>query len=51
MSLNTQSTPSFLKEFRLMKLKSIIRDLHKMNPDELAKIQKELDHLLHSSKK
>ncbi|MFC4076906.1 hypothetical protein [Salinithrix halophila] len=51
MSVNYQTMPSFLKEFRLMKLKAMIRDLQKMNPDELLHIQKEIDHLLHSSKK
>ncbi|MBO8170415.1 MAG: hypothetical protein H0Z33_00810 [Bacillaceae bacterium] len=35
-----------MKEFRLMKLESIIKDLHKLSPDELKKVQQEINELL-----
>lgn len=48
MSINPQyMPPSFLEEFRTLKLESLIRDLHKCTPDELIRIKKEIDQLLH----
>ncbi|SHE69632.1 hypothetical protein SAMN05444392_102412 [Seinonella peptonophila] len=46
MSVNPHYIPSFLEEFRSMKLEMMIRDLHKLNPDELIRVQKEIEHLL-----
>lgn len=46
-----QAMPSFLKEFRMIKLKSMIRDLQRLDPDELVRIQKEIEVLLHPSRK
>ncbi len=48
MSINPQYMPSFLEEFRSMKLEMMIRDLHKLSHDELMYIKKEIDDLLHS---
>ncbi|MBA4541738.1 MULTISPECIES: hypothetical protein [Thermoactinomyces] len=50
MSVNPQYMPSFLEEFRSMKLEMMIRDLHKLTHEELMRIQKEIDQLLHSDK-
>jgi hypothetical protein len=49
-SVNPQYMPSFLEEFRSMKLEMMIRDLHKLTHEELMRIQKEIDQLLHSDK-
>lgn len=48
MSVKTHYMPSFLEEFRSMKLEMMIRDLSKLSPDELLKIRQEIDQLLHS---
>lgn len=48
MSINSQYMPSFLEEFRSMKLEIMIRDLHKLNTEELQLIQKEIESLLHN---
>lgn len=48
MSVNPHFIPSFLEEFRSMKLDMIMRDLHKLNPDELIRVQKEIELLLHA---
>jgi hypothetical protein len=48
MAINPHYIPSFLEEFRSMKLDMIIRDLHKLNPEELIRVQKEIETLLHS---
>ncbi|SDW68082.1 hypothetical protein SAMN05444487_105118 [Marininema mesophilum] len=50
MSVETHIKPSLLEEFRSMKLNSMIRDLNKLNTDELIRIQREVDHLLDSTK-
>ncbi|SFS66872.1 hypothetical protein [Marininema halotolerans] len=50
MTVETRIKPSFLEEFRSMKLNSMIRDLKQLNTDELIRIQQELDHLLDSTK-
>lgn len=47
-SVNPHYMPSFLEEFRSMKLEIMIRDLHKLSPDELVRIKKEIDELLHT---
>jgi hypothetical protein len=49
-SVNPQYMPSFLEEFRTMKLEMMIRDLHKLSHEELIRIKKEIDELLHSEK-
>jgi hypothetical protein len=49
-SVNPQYMPSFLEEFRSMKLEMMIRDLHKLTHEELVRIQKEIDQLLNSDK-
>lgn len=49
-SINPQYMPSFLEEFRSMKLEMMIRDLHKLSHDELIHIRKEIDRLLKSEK-
>jgi len=49
-SVNPQYMPSFLEEFRSMKLEMMIRDLHKLSHDELMHIRKEIDELLNSEK-
>lgn len=51
MTVNSQYMPSFLEEFRSMKLEIMIRDLHKLNTEELLRIQKEIEHLLHTHEK
>lgn len=48
MAINPHYIPSFLEEFRSMKLDMIIRDLHKLNPEELIRVQKEIETLLHN---
>lgn len=50
MSMQPQYMPSFLEEFRSMKLEMMIRDLHKLSHEELVYIKKEIDELLHSVK-
>lgn len=50
MSVGPHYMPSFLEEFRSMKLEIMIRDLHKLSPDELIRIKKEIEKLLHSDK-
>jgi len=45
-SINSQYMPSFLEEFRSMKLEMMIRDLQKLNTEELQLIQKEIESLL-----
>lgn len=49
--MNHQYMPSFLEEFRSMKLEIMLRDLHKLNPEELVRIQEEISHLLHPDEK
>lgn len=49
MSINSQYMPSFLEEFRSMKLEMMIRDLQKLNPEELQLIQKEIESLLEAN--
>lgn len=51
MTINSQYMPSFLEEFRSMKLEIMIRDLHKLNAEELQLIQKEIEYLLHANEK
>ncbi|WP_168188677.1 hypothetical protein [Thermoflavimicrobium daqui] len=51
MSLNTQYMPSFLEEFRSMKLEMIIRDLRKLSPDELIRVQQEIELILDTKTK
>lgn len=43
--------PSFLEEFRSMKLEIMLRDLHKLNNDELMRVQQEIEHLLENNEK
>lgn len=51
MSINPHLIPpSFLKEFRTLKLETLIHDLHKCTPDELIQLKKEIDQLLHLDK-
>jgi len=49
MSINSQYMPSFLEEFRSMKLEMMIRDLHKLNTEELKLIQEEIESLLQAN--
>lgn len=49
MSINSQYMPSFLEEFRSMKLEMMISDLQKLNPEELQLIQKEIESLLEAN--
>lgn len=49
MSINSQYMPSFLEEFRSMKLEMMIRDLQKLNTEELQLIQKEIESLLQAN--
>lgn len=51
MSVNSQYMPSFLEEFRSMKLEIMLRDLHKLNNDELMRVQQEIEHLLENNEK
>jgi hypothetical protein len=48
MALSSQSFPQFIEEFRILKLESLKKDLHKLNSDELHLIKRELDFLLNS---
>jgi hypothetical protein len=48
MALSSQAFPQFIEEFRIFKLESLKKDLHKLNSEELRLIKQELDHLLHS---
>ncbi|WP_175482300.1 hypothetical protein [Thermoflavimicrobium dichotomicum] len=48
MSINTHYMPSFLEEFRSMKLEMMIRDLRKLSPDELLRVKQEIELLLNS---
>ncbi|SFI99296.1 hypothetical protein SAMN05421852_103163 [Thermoflavimicrobium dichotomicum] len=47
-SINTHYMPSFLEEFRSMKLEMMIRDLRKLSPDELLRVKQEIELLLNS---
>ena len=47
MVLKSESIPSFINEFRTLKLDSMIRDVKKLTPDELIRIKKEIDKLLY----
>jgi hypothetical protein len=47
--MNSQYMPSLLEEFRSMKLEIMLRDLHKLNPEELVRVQAEIDQLLQSN--
>ncbi|MBA4492926.1 hypothetical protein ACFO25_08445 [Paenactinomyces guangxiensis] len=47
MSVNPHYMPSFLEEFRSIKLEMMIRDLQKLSPDELQRIKTEIEQLLH----
>lgn len=51
MTVNSQYMPSFLEEFRSMKLEIMLRDLQKLNNDELMRIQQEVEHLLKNNEK
>lgn len=46
MSIHPRTMPTFLEEFRMMKLENIIRDLHRLSPEELQRIQQEIDRIL-----
>ena len=46
MVLNSDSFPTFIDEFRSLKLNSMLRDMKKLTPDELIKIKKEIEKLL-----
>jgi hypothetical protein len=50
LNVNTHYMPSFLEEFRSMKLEMLIHDLQKLSPDELVRVREEIDLLLHSDK-
>lgn len=42
----SQAFPAFIKEFRTLKLEAMIKDIHKLTPDELVKVQEEIAKLL-----
>lgn len=46
MTFNTNHMPSFLEEFRSMKLELILRDLQHFSTEDLITIQKEIERLL-----
>ncbi len=46
MSFKTESIPTYLDELRSLKLNGVIRDMKKLNPDELVRVKKELEKLL-----
>lgn len=46
MALNSDSVPTFLDEFRSLKLNGMLRDVQKLTPEELLKIKEEIDKLL-----
>ncbi|GBF12315.1 hypothetical protein TEPIDINF_001344 [Tepidibacillus infernus] len=46
MAIKTDSIPTYLDEFRMIKLDSMIRDVKKLNPEELLKIKNEIEKLL-----
>jgi len=46
MALQSESIPTFLDEFRTLKLDSMIRDVRKLTPDELLRVKKEIEKLL-----
>jgi hypothetical protein len=48
MSVQPQYIPSFLEEFRLLKLESMMRDLQKLSSDELKRIHEEIERILSS---
>ena len=47
MSINSGAIPTYLNEFKSLKLNGVIRDMKKLSPDELVKVKKEIDKLLH----
>jgi hypothetical protein len=48
MSINTHYMPSFLEEFRSMKMENMLRDLKKLSPDELIRVKQEIELLLNN---
>lgn len=46
MTLKTESVPTYLDEFRILKLNGVLRDMKRLTPDELIKVKKEIDRLL-----
>ncbi|WP_176717342.1 hypothetical protein [Vulcanibacillus modesticaldus] len=46
MAVKSESYPAYLNEFRTLKLKGVIRDVHKLTTDELIIIKKEIEKLL-----
>ena len=47
MTTHISYLPPFLKEFRSLKLEMLIKDLHKMNYEELKKVKEEIEDLLY----
>jgi len=48
MAISTHAIPRFIEEFRILKLESLKKDLHKLTPEELNLIKKEVDFLIQS---
>jgi hypothetical protein len=46
-----QPTPTFIEEFRLFKLESMLKDLQKLTPEELSRIRREIDYILSKKEK
>jgi hypothetical protein len=49
MVISSHVLPRFIEEFRILKLESLKKDLHKLTPDELGLIKEEIENLLNLS--
>ncbi|WP_159102329.1 hypothetical protein [Caldalkalibacillus mannanilyticus] len=48
MAISSHAIPRFIEEFRILKLESLKKDLHKLTPEELKLIKMEVESLIQS---